>query len=105
MRIDLNKIPKDYCYMPDVMNEDIATWWKILKKGYIAYGQDEVLAYYRQTKNSRSSQKHVTAFYRWKLYREYEKLNFFKASYCFINYAINALWKRMGKMEGNEKYS
>ena len=103
--IDLNKIPKEYCYMPDVMNEDIATWWKILKKGYVAYGQDEVLAYYRQAKNSRSSKKHITAFYRWKLYREHEDLNIFKASYCFINYAINAISKRMGKMEENEKCS
>lgn len=30
--IDLYKIPKEECYMPDIMNEDIATWWSILKK-------------------------------------------------------------------------
>ena len=92
--IDLNKISKELCYMPDVMNEDIVTWWKILKNDYIAYGQDEVLAYYRQTKNSRSSKKHITSYYRWKLYREQEKLGIFKSIYYFTNYVINAIIKR-----------
>lgn len=97
--IDLNKIPRELCYMPDIMNEDIAVWWNIIKNGYIAYGQDEVLAYYRQTKNSRSSKKYVTAYYRWKLYRKQENLNFFKATYCFIHYCINGILKRTSRME------
>lgn len=97
--IDLEKIPKELCYMPNVMNEDVATWWQILKKGFIAFGQDEVLAYYRKTNNSRSSKKYVTAYYRWKLYREYEKLGIIKSLYCFINYALNAVLKRTGGMK------
>lgn len=101
--IDLNKIPKEYCYMPDVMNEDVATWWNILKKGYVAYGQNEVLAYYRKTKKSRSSRKYITAFYRWKLYREHQNLSFFKSIYCFTYYAVNAICKRVGKMEKYER--
>ena len=91
--IDLNKIPKRYCYMPDIMNEDMAVWWKILKKGYIAYGQDKVLAYYRKNKNSRSSKKVITVFYRWILYRKVEKLTVFNTIYCFIHYIINAIVK------------
>ena len=31
----LNKVPRELCYMPNVMNEDVVTWWKILKNGYI----------------------------------------------------------------------
>lgn len=106
MMIDLTKIPKELCYMPNVMNEDVATWWKILKKGYIAHGQDEVLAYYRQTTNSRSSKKYITAYYRWKLYREHEKLSFCKSIYCFTKYAVNAIKKRnvrMEKLKSNEQ--
>ena len=92
--IDLYQIPKRYCYMPDVMIEDVVTWWKILKKGYIAYGQNEALVYYRRTKNSRSSKKYVNAYYRWKAYRDIEKLSIFKTIYCFLNYVINAILKR-----------
>lgn len=103
MMIDLTKIPKELCYMPNVMNEDVATWWKILKNGHIAYGQDEVLAYYRQTTNSRSSKKYITAYYRWKLYREHEKLSFCKSLYCFTKYAINAIKKRNVRMEKLKK--
>ncbi len=97
--IDLNKIPKELCYMPDIMNEDIATWWKILRNKYIANGQNEVLAYYRKTKKSRSSKKHVTAYNRWKLYRNQEKLKFWKTMYYFCYYIVNAIKKRIGKME------
>lgn len=101
--IDLNKIPKELCYMPDVMNEDIATWYNILKKGFIAYGQDEVLAYYRKTPNSRGSKKYKTAYYRWKLYRKQEKLKLGKALYCFFQYVLNAILKRIGRMEKLDK--
>lgn len=101
--IDLNKVPKELCYMPNVMNEDVVTWWKILKNGYIAFGQDEVLAYYRKTKNSRSSKKYITAYYRWKLYKEQENLKLGKAIYCFFKYVLNAILKRIGKMKKVEK--
>lgn len=97
--IDLNKVPKELCYMPNVMNEDVVTWWQILKNGYTAYGQDEVLAYYRKTKNSRSSKKHITAYYRLKLYRNQENLKLGKALYCFFKYVLNAILKRTGGMK------
>ncbi len=92
--IDLTKIPKRDCYMPNVMNEDIATWWKMLKKGYCAHGQKEVLAYYRKTKHSRSSQKIVTAKGRWFLYRNLENLSVLKSAVCFSHYLVNAIRKR-----------
>ena len=97
--IDLNKIPKKLCFMPNVMIEDVATWWNIIRNGFIAYGQDEVLAYYRKTKNSRSSKKYVTAFYRWKLYRNQEKLKLGKSLYCFFRYILNGIFKRAGRMK------
>lgn len=96
--LDLAKIPKRRCYMPNIMHEDMATWWKILKKGYFAYGQNEDLVYCRKAKNSRSSKKLKSAMYRWRLYRKTEKLSIIKSLYCFSHYAINAIIKRTGKM-------
>ena len=103
--IDLVKIPKRYCYMPNVMNEDIATWWKILKKGYVAYGQDAVLAYYRKTKKSRSSKKIVTAKGIWFLYRNLENLSVGKTFFCFVHYMINATRKRIVKWQKFPQYT
>ena len=34
--------------MPVVASEDTATWWKVLRSGYTAYGLDEVLTVYRR---------------------------------------------------------
>lgn len=103
--IDLTLVPKKYCYMPDIMNEDVVTWWNILKNGHIAYCQAEVLAYYRRTKNSRSSKKWLTAFYRWKLYREFENLNLFRSMWCFTNYVINAIKKRLCNLKKIKRQS
>lgn len=95
--IDLQKIPKYLCYMPRFKHEDMATWWKILKNGYTAYGLNKTLAYCRITEKSRSGNKIKSAYFRWKLYRKIEKLNIFKSIYCFIHYVFNAVKKRGGK--------
>lgn len=93
--IDLNKIPKEKCFMIDVMNEDIATWWKILKSGYIAYGLNEVLVYYRRYNNSKTSSKIKNAKYRWELYRQVEKLSIIKSIYYFLHYIFYGIIKRI----------
>lgn len=93
--IDLNRIPKRYCYMPNLVLEDMATWWKVLKKGYTAHAQKEVLAYYRKVKKSRSSNKMIMIKYRWKLYRKIEKLPLLKSIHCFLHYTVNATLKRL----------
>ncbi len=95
--IDLEKIPKYLCYMPNFKHEDMATWWKILKKGHVAYGLNKTLAYCRITDGSRSSNKLKSAYFRWKLYRKIEKLNLVKSIYCFMHYVFNAVIKRGGK--------
>lgn len=93
--IDLENIKKDDCYMVNVMNEDIATWWKILKKGHVAYGLNEVLVYYRRYKNSKTSSKLKNATYRWELYRKEEGLSLLKSIYYFIHYAFYGIIKRI----------
>lgn len=54
---DLEKISKDLVSMPRVKSEDTATWWRILRNGYTAYGLDENLAVYRRPASSLSSNK------------------------------------------------
>ena len=92
---DTKLISKELIKMPNVKSEDTATWWKILKAGYIAYGLDEILAYYRRSEGTLSSNK-IEAIKRiWNLYRNVEHLNIFKSIYCFTFYAINTVKKRI----------
>lgn len=92
---DTTKISKQQIYMPNVKSEDIATWWAILKKGYIAYGLNEVLAYYRRGHKTLSSNKLIWQRNRWNLYRKTEKLPFFHSCYYFCHYMINGIIKRI----------
>ena len=100
--IDLKKIPKRYCYMPNVMNEDIATWWKILKKGYLAHGQDDVLAYYRKTKKSRSSQKIKTAKRKMVFVSKVRKIKCAKSDVLFCALHHKCISKENGSLGKNQ---
>lgn len=83
--------------------EDTATWWKILRNGYTAYGIKDVFSYYRRMPNTSSSNKVKALRSLWNLYRKEEKLNVFYASYCFIMKNINAIKRRLQKWRNNEK--
>ena len=92
---DLDLIEKELIKMPTVKSEDTATWWKILKNGYTAYGLNDVLAYYRRSARTLSSNK-IEAIRRiWNLYRNVEGLNIFYSLYNFCFYAINTVKKRI----------
>lgn len=81
-------------YMPMIRKrQDLGLWLKILKRIPFAYGINETLALYRVRNNSISANKLNAASYTWKLYREIEKLNIFYASYVFVCYAINGLFR------------
>ena len=86
---DLKKIKKENCYMIEAGHEDMATWWNILKNGYVAYGLNEALSYYRIHKNSKSHKKINSIKNRWILYRKYENLSIIKSSYYFVYYKKN----------------
>jgi teichuronic acid biosynthesis glycosyltransferase TuaG len=77
------------------VSEDMALWLQLLKKGFFAYGLDEVLSRYRETSNSLSTNKFKAAKDVWKVYRKSEKLNLFYSIWCFVNYAVNAIIKRV----------
>ena len=79
--------------MSGVRHEDYALWLSILKRGYIAYGIDEVLAQYRKSLTSLSGNKVKSAMWTWNIYRNVEKIPLHKSIYYFINYAINGIKK------------
>ena len=76
-------------------SHDMALWLLIMKKGFDAYGLDENLARYRIVSTSNTANKWRAAKDVWKVYREIEELSFFYSSWCFLNYAINSIIKRM----------
>ena len=82
--------------MPNIRSShDMALWLLIMRRGFTAYGLDENLARYRIVSTSNTASKWRAAKDVWKVYREIEKLSFFYSSWCFLNYAFNALEKRI----------
>lgn len=93
---DRKQIPDEVLYMPlDARGEDTATWWKILRHGYTAYGIDEPLSVYRRYGGSRSSNKLDAVYGTWKMYRRNEKLGILRSSYYFCCYILNAVKRRI----------
>ena len=92
---DTKVIPEKLIRMPEVESEDTATWWKILRAGYTAYGLNEVLAIYRRPEKSLSSNKFIAMKRIWYLYRKEEKLTLPDSIFCFCLWAIRATLRRI----------
>lgn len=94
--VDTYMVDKKYLEMPNIRRrQDAATWMQILKTGYPCYGLHDILAEYRRTPKSLSSNKFKAVIGTWKLYRDIEKLPFLFSCYCFIRYAFLAVRKRI----------
>ena len=94
--VDTLSIEKKYLVMPNIRRrQDAATWLQILKAGFECYGMKEVLAEYRRADNSLSSNKFKAVKGIWSLYRDIEKLSLPFSFYCFVRYAVLAVWKRL----------
>lgn len=65
--------------------QDYALWLTLCKKGFTAYGLQEVLAKYRIVGNSISHNKFKMARQNWKVYREVKKLSLMKSMWYFAN--------------------
>ena len=74
-------------------DHDSMTWAKLLRQGYLAYGLNKSLAYYRKLEGSISNNKFKAAKNHWVNCRKIEKLPFFKCLYYFVFYSINAFKK------------
>lgn len=81
--------------MPDVGSEDTATWWRILRSGYFAYGLDETLTVYRRPKKSLSSNKFTALTRIWDLYRKQEGLSVLASAWHFGFWALFATLRRL----------
>lgn len=93
---DRMQIADDVLHMPlDARGEDTATWWKILRQGYQAYGMDEALSVYRRYAGSRSANKLDAVYGTWKMYRRCEHLPLIQSAYYFCNYILNAVKRRL----------
>ncbi len=81
-------------WLVDVKKDhDSMTWAKILRNGYIAYGLNESLAYYRKVQGSISNNKFKAMKNHWNNCRRIEKISFLKCIYYFFFYCINAVKK------------
>ena len=76
-------------------SQDLALWLSIMKDGVIAYGIKQSLAYYRIVGKSNTSNKFKVFVGVWKVYRNEEGLGYMKSIWCFLNYAFNAVKKRI----------
>ncbi len=88
-------IPEELLLMPQIKSEDTATWWKLLRNGYLAHGLNENLVLYRRAKKTLSSNKFVAMKRIWNLYRKAEHLNPFASAVNFVGWAFRAVWRRI----------
>lgn len=89
------RIVGEFSFREDMRTrQDTKLWLTLLKKGYIAYGVDEVLVKYRVHKASISSNKIKAAAKVWDLYYRIENLGLLRSIYYFAHYSLNALKKR-----------
>lgn len=92
---DMNKLTKENIKMPNVVSEDSATWWQVLKMGHNALGIDEPLTLYRRMGKSLSSNKLEAIRRIWFLYRKVEHFGILYSAYCFCFWAIRAVLRRV----------
>ncbi|MDF2068167.1 glycosyltransferase family 2 protein [Bacillus sp. Cr_A10] len=80
--------------MPNIRHEDYATWLSILKENRIeAYGLNEVLASYRKTATSLSSNKIKTIGWTWNIYNNHLKMSVIESGYRIVKFGFNTLRK------------
>lgn len=94
--VDTKLTGEELLKMPNIRRrQDAATWCQLLKNEFDCYEVPENLSYYRVVKKSLSSNKFKAVKTNWYWYRKIEKLPLWKACYCFIGYAFNAVKKRI----------
>ena len=79
----------------DKRHEDLIMWLAFAKKGMLLMGLKQSLASYRISASSLSGNKLKAAAWRWKVYRESEKLNIAVSLWYMAFYITNSILKRM----------
>lgn len=84
---------KKHHFPTNMYHEDIALWFELLRDGKIARGVEDILAAYRQSPNSRSSDKVRSACRRWTIYRKHLKMTFLQSVIVMFKYCYYGLKK------------
>lgn len=92
---DTEKLPKEELEMPVIKSEDTALWWRVLRKGTLAYGLNENLVKYRRAGKSLSSNKLEAVRRIWNLYRKAEGMSIPASAYHFCFWAVRAVRRRI----------
>ena len=92
---DTQKIDKSLLKMPHIASEDTATWWRILQKGYVAYGYNKVTTIYRRPAKSLSSNKFVAIQRIYNLYRQVAHLSVISSVLHLFSWAVRATLRRL----------
>lgn len=87
------ELVKKHHFNEEFYHEDYVYWLEVLQSGVKAVGTLEVLAEYRQSSNTKASNKILCAKHRWKIYREYMKLSFLSSMYYLVRYAFAGIEK------------
>ena len=98
---DTQKLGK--VYMPLIRKrQDYGLWLKILKQVDHAYSYPEALGYYRYRPHSISSNKLKAIWYIWKVYRDVEKLPFFRSLYLVFIYSTYGI-RKYGRLKASKR--
>ncbi|HNY03900.1 MAG TPA: glycosyltransferase family 2 protein [Bacteroidales bacterium] len=76
-------------------SHDMALWLELMKRGFDAFGIDEILASYRLVGTSNTANKWKAARDVWKVYRDVERLSLARSITSFAGYAFHAAAKRL----------
>lgn len=86
-------VTDQYRFTTDFFHEDYVFWLQLLRDGKKAAGLPEPLMIYRRASGSRSFNKVRAAMNRWRIYRDYLGLSFFKSVDASARYALRGLKK------------
>lgn len=74
---------------------DFALWLKILKQTKYCFSLTDCLASYRIRSNSLSRKKMSVLKYHWELYRNFEKINFFRSTFYMVCLLVSKAKKKL----------
>lgn len=86
-------VAKKYRFGSNFYHEDYVLWTQLLKDGYRACGNTEVLVDWRFIENSRSYDKRKAALNRWRIYRKHLNLSLGRSILVFSGYLIAGMKK------------
>lgn len=85
-----------------VKREDYGLWLKLLKNAE-GYGNPAILSHYRLLDGSVSSNKMKMAYYQYRVYRQVEKIGFFRSLFYMGTWAIFGMRRYSGVQRNSEE--